>query len=447
MSTYIALCQLLAMWVLQTKKVLRIWIRHSLRPRNYPFLLLICILAGTFISLLRVSSITICGAAEPHQQVPFRHIPRKDGHTLFPFTQSKDMIVRAAYFDDRPRNGHTNITVFMLQARRDIVGKMNKSLLLGCGVGKHVATPGHYEIRPCGSIILHSWIHKHFPHLTHDEVMLDCFDLPAQNGSTAFIIYKPDINSSSARIAHSELPFLIPAPPQPRQSQDYDFKILSCVNIFGTPNWLVEWLHYQKAIGVDHVHITIQDSVLKSHERSYLRQAVREGFVTVDEWQQWFNDSEIYYHSQTLAYADCIYRYRGTYDYAFILDTDDFFVPMNPGQKRLHYYVNKWCKDSASCAFSWIEYYPDCGLKGEPGSDGNMTKVLNSTVHVDRDVGKSLHKLSVVMDTGVHQAESVIMKARSFDVKYHHGIVKIPDDEAYVAHIRKNKKPPNGRCE
>jgi len=76
-----------------------------------------------------------------------------------------------------------------------------------------------------------------------------------------------------------------------------------------------------------------------------------------------------------------------------------------------------------------------------------MTKVLNSTVHVERNVGKSLHKLSMVIDTGVHQAESVILKAETKSVKYHHGIVKIPDDEAYVAHIRKDKKPPdNKRC-
>ena len=46
-----------------------------------------------------------------------------------------------------------------------------------------------------------------------------------------------------------------------------------------------------------------------------------------------------------------------------MLDSDDFFVPMNPGEKKLHYYVDKWCKESASCAFSWIEYYPDLGLK------------------------------------------------------------------------------------
>jgi len=85
---------------------------------------------------------------------------------------------------------------------------------------------------------------KNYPDLSHDEVMLDCFDLPAQNGSPAFIIYKPNFHSSLARIAHSEHPFLIPAPLQPHYSHNYNFKILSCVQIFRTPIWLVEWLHY-----------------------------------------------------------------------------------------------------------------------------------------------------------------------------------------------------------
>ena len=414
-------------------------IRQSLRLRHYPILLLIFILVGTLFFVIKLS-ITIYGEPESHH-----HILNNGGKTVFPISKSKNVIVRAAYFDDRPRNGHKNATVFMLQVRKQLLG-LNSSLIMGCGVGQHAAAAGRYNIRPCGSVVFNSWIHKNYPDLTHDEIMLDCFDLPAQNGSPAFIIYKPNFHSSLARIAHSEHPFLIPAPLQRHYSHNYNFKILSCVKIFRTPIWLVEWLHYQKAIGIDHVHMTVQNLFLNIHEQSYLRQAVREGFVTVDEWHQWLNDSEIYYHSQTLAYADCIYRYRGAYDYAFILDTDDFFVPMNPGEKRLHYYVNRWCKDSASCAFSWIEYYPDCGLKGEPGIDGNMTKVLNSTVHVERKVGKSLHKLSMVMNIGPNQAESVILKARALSVNYHHGIVKIPDDEAYVAHIRGDKQPPNGRC-
>ena len=280
-------------------------IRQSLRLRHYPILLLIFILVGTLFFVIKLS-ITIYGEPESHH-----HILNNGGKTVFPISKSKNVIVRAAYFDDRPRNGLKNATVFMLQVRKQLLG-LNSSLIMGCGVGQHVAAAGRYNIRPCGSVVFNSWIHKNYPDLTHDEIMLDCFDLPAQNGSPAFIIYKPNFHSSLARIAHSEHPFLIPAPLQPHYSHNYNFKILSCVKIFRTPIWLVEWLHYQKAIGIDHVHMTVQNLFLNIHEQSYLRQAVREGFVTVDEWHQWLNDSEIYYHSQTLALIQALSVYHGS---------------------------------------------------------------------------------------------------------------------------------------
>ena len=431
------------MWVLRTAKIrlgLSVRLRRLLLIRTLLIILLSAILTGNLISLIKVSKV-ITDCRNPEQ---FNHhiLIRYNGSSQVSHT--KDLIVRSAYFDDRPRNGHKNATVFMLQVRKDIL-EQSATLIQGCGVGEQIATAGHFNIRPCGNSILNDWIHRNYKHITHDEVVLDCFDLWAENGSNAFVIYKPDVNSSSARIVKSEYPFLIPVEHQHHHdlSQKYNFTVMSCMNIFGTPSWFVEWLQYQRAIGIDHVHVTIQDSFLQlqGREQSYLKQAVREGFVTVDVWQPWLNSTEIYYHSQTLAYTDCIYRYRGTYDYAFMLDSDDFFVPMNPGEKKLHYYVDKWCKESASCAFSWIEYYPDLGLKGEPGIDGNVTNVLNSSAHTICHVGKSLHKLSVVMDTAIHQAEGAVLKTKTFSVKYHHGIVKIPDDEAYIAHIRKNRKP------
>ena len=416
-------------------------LRCSLQIRILLILFLNTILVGTLIKVCILSS------DESNFVATFKLASRKN---IFALTSqvpyAKDVIVRSAYFDDRPRNDHANATVFMLQVRKDIV-QLNTTLIVGCGVGKLITTA--YTLRPCGGPILSNWIDEHFPKVTYDELMLDCFDLSAQNGSTAFVIYKSDVHSSSARIVESERPFFIPVKHQPHDVQQvYNFKIISCVNIFGSPNWLVEWLQYQKGIGINHVHVTIQDSFLnhQGHEQSYLQQALKEGFVTVDVWQKWFSDSEMYHHSQALAYADCIYRYRGTYDYAFMLDTDDFFVPMNPGEKKLHYYVDKWCKESASCAFSWNEYFPDCGLKGEPGIDGNVTRMLNSSVHTKRKFAKSLHKLSVVMDAGVHLADTVVLNTKPFSVKYHHGIVKIPDDEAYVAHIVRNKQPPNRKC-
>lgn len=71
---------------------------------------------------------------------------------------------------------------------------------------------------------------------------------------------------------------------------------------------------------------------------------------------------------------DCIYRFIGTYDYVFIVDTDDFFVPRVPGELTIHYYIKNWCQGAGTCQLSWVRYYPDCGLgtTGEDGAEGGL---------------------------------------------------------------------------
>ena len=40
-------------------------------------------------------------------------------------------------------------------------------------------------------------------------------------------------------------------------------------------------------------------------EQGFIQEAVKEGYVTVDFWPSWFNDTERFYFSQHLAYNDC----------------------------------------------------------------------------------------------------------------------------------------------
>ena len=47
---------------------------------------------------------------------------------------SKDIIVRSVYFDDRPRDGHQNALVFMVEARR---GLIDQNFVHGCQIGKY----------------------------------------------------------------------------------------------------------------------------------------------------------------------------------------------------------------------------------------------------------------------------------------------------------------------
>lgn len=380
----------------------------------------LCMLAIVIFAIVRESPKCDLGVRRSPMEDEFDFVPAEPSQT--------DVIIRSVYFNDRPQNGYENTAIFLLEVNRSI---WEENLIVACGVGSLVSYK--FQTWPCGDFILHKWICKSFPNLIQGELMVHCYDLPVHNGSTAFIIYKLSQSSSLQIVAQSPHRLMIPGAPQ----SQVEIKIVTCSRVFNRPLWLVEWLRYQKTIGVDHVHI-ITDAKADELQGAHFKQAVKSGFVSVEVWQHWQND-EIY---EALAYEDCIYRFRGAYDYAFVLDTDDYFIPVNPSEKRLHYYVDKWCKYVASCAFSWIEYYPACGVKGKP-TDGNVTAELKSSVSLERKSHKFLHRLS---DIDVKLAESVVLELRSFQMNDQHGRVKIPSDEAYVAHHRKNKLPAGIVC-
>lgn len=391
------------------------------------FFLLLVITCTTTIAVLW--STLYLASTTTFNPVPSHCIPR---------TSSKDIVFRSAYFDSRPRHGHTNASVFILEVRKTVL-----DFISGCSVGGNVAQD--FQVRSCNNNRFH---HRSHPQLTHDQVMLDCFDLPVKNGSRAFVMYTANASAwlSRKRIGHqrnpgevgiaveSEQPLFIPPPPKLGQMLGQRaLKIAVCAAVlYDSPPFLSDWLRYQRVIGVDHVHIIGEESFQMSGGlNGYFRRAVREGYVTLEVWHPWLSECETRYHSQMVAYEDCIYRLRGTYDYIFMLDVDDFFVPLVKGQPKLSYYVKKWCHQG-SCTFQWTEFYPDCGLKDIVSKDGNVTNLLTFSVHNERIEGKSLHKLSAILDAGIHRPAALM-----------DGYTKtmVPQNQAYVAHIRKGRIP------
>ena len=391
-----------------------------------PYLILLVI---TWMTAIAVLCYTLYPTSLKIKPVPSHCIPR---------SSSKDIVFRSAYFDSRPRHGHRNASVFILEVRKTVL-----RFIVGCSVGENVAK--HFQMRPCNNNRFH---HHSHPQLTHDQVMLDCFDLPVKNGSRAFVMYTAHASAwlsrkqrrrrgspRKVRIAvESERPlFIPPAPKVGPLVQKRAFKIAVCAAVlYDSPPLLNDWLRYQRTIGVDHVHFIAEESFQMSGGlNEYFRQALREGYVTMDVWRPWLSECETRYHSQMVAYEDCIYRLRGTYDYVFMLDVDDFFVPLVQGRPKLSYYIKKWCRQG-SCTFQWTEFYPDCGLKDNVSKDGNVTSLLTSSVHRDRIEGKSLHKLSAILDAGIHRPATLM-----------DGYTKsmVPRNKAYVAHIRKGWTP------
>ena len=353
------------------------------------------------------------------------------------YSRTEDVIVRAVFLDDRPRYGHQRAAVFLVEMRKTI---LEKSLIVGCTVGRH--NGGSFRIF---QLSLNTWLHKDHPDLTHDFVLLECYGLPSvDNGSVAFITYKTLASGCNSAENHScmisvqsERPFYISPPYKPpTDGRKYNFKIAVCLAVvFARPPWLKEWLQYQKAIGIDHIHMIADDSFVKAggFRNRYIKQAIQDGFLSTDVWHMWLNSSQVWYHSQGLAYQDCVYRFHHQYDYLFVLDTDDFFVPAVSGEPKLPYYIQRYSCYKGTYTFQWMYFYPDCGMKGEVPKDGNITKQLVSNQYWDRSQ-KSLHYLPDTLDVDVHN--------RGYTLQYYR--IYIPRKIAYVAHMRKGIKPKNG---
>ena len=193
---------------------------------------------------------------------------------------------------------------------------------------------------------------------------------------------------------------------------------------------LYHWLKYQRVIGVDHVHFIAHPSFLEvgSLQNDIVRKAILDQFLSIEFWEPWLNDTDNYHgHSQILAYEDCAYKFRGTYDYIVMCDIDDFFVPRIPRKPKYHYYIRKWCPHGA-CVFHWFQRYPDYGLDEEHAiEDGNMTKFLKCSKTIKLRQYKSLFKSSMVLDVGIHTPSKSISG---------YSLKKVPSKVAYFAHVR-----------
>ena len=335
---------------------------------------------------------------------------------------SKHIIVRSVYFDDRPRDGHQNASVFMVEALR---GYVREGLILGCQIGKYFGI--YTKVRRLKQM---NWVLTIFPYINHDLYMVDCFDLPVRNGSRALLVFK-----NGLKYVESQRPLFFPAS---RISHGSDIKVLVCVATLRYTTYshrltlygmLYHWLKYQRVIGVDHVHFIAHPSFLEvgSLQNDVIRKAILDQFLSIEFWEPWLNETDNYYDSQKLAYQDCSYRFRGTYDYIVICDTDEFFVPRIPSKPKYRHYIQKWCPNGA-CVFKRIERYPDCGLDQEKMTeDGNMTTILKSNKSNNMRNPKSLYNSSMVLEVGTHHPKYSLSG---------YPITNVPSKTAYFAHIR-----------
>jgi len=255
---------------------------------------------------------------------------------------------------------------------------------------------------------------------------VECYEIPVDPGEKAFILYNSSTNVTIA--LHTASPTVIPRP-RVTPNPPHNISVVVCTKAHNRKvTWLPEILRYQKALGVDHVHLNFLDDLIRDNElQDYLTtdefflKSYKENYLTLQVWNEWCGEKEWYVHGTILMYLDCLYRYRGTYDYVSFMDTDDFFTIRVPGMSYKDLIVKYCSKETiGSCSFNWLWYYPGiCGLARNVSEDGNVTAaVVPHRPEMNVNL-KSIHLTKAVLDSSFHDARCDKCRMKGYETSPH----------------------------
>ena len=282
-----------------------------------------------------------------------------------------------------------------------------------------------------------AWVRKHRPGHTHCVVIVLCQGLPQhsiRNHSIIELIYEKKNDTCYSRV-RTEQPMNMLNPKGSSQFTRGKGSVVVCSTVFDHPPRFNEWLKYQKAIGADMVHLNVHPSFFENATviYPYIEEAINSGFLVMEEWKDILGN-RMYRYGQFLKYQDCAFRYVGVFEYGVFCDYDDFFTPLIPEHKDIHYYVRKLFSSNnvGTVRVPWQQYL--CKPIEEVYKklpDGNLTKSLSGYDSYRRSQPKSIHRLFALEMVGIHESERLLP---GFNKTF--GDPKL----ANFAHIRKNYK-------
>ena len=359
---------------------------------------------------------------EPTNKETSKYMPILD--VASNYIEYKAVIPRTAYYDNRIIEGtHRNIIVILAEVKSII---LENKLIISCEINGEYSTAIEVITDP-----IMKWVQTHKGGYTHFFATIHCYGLPStaiSNGNMVSVIYRSSSGNKYISV-HSEYSLQI-------MSDRYvhnENSIVVCTTMYGNPVRFEEWLRYLKTLGVDMVHVSAQVSFAANMTLAYpfLAESLTNGFVKIHVWKSYLQEKEIFYYSQSLFYQDCVIRYRHLFEYAMMIDYDDYFIPVISNKKNIHYYLKLLfsSKDTASARLPWIEYHCQI-LNNAIPVDGNITNSLSGKNLSKRLESKSIHKLSAVDTVSIHRAYTTLP---GYNVMKVYGI-----QTAYVAHIKPN---------
>ena len=363
----------------------------------------------------------------------FSRVKNTEGHkcnhsyTVLDDDLNLEIVPRRAYFDNRTVSGKPRNLVMVLAELLD--NEATEKSIVSCELNGH-----HTKARVVRERT--TWVREFFPGHTHANSYVYCEGFPKEvisNGSTVRLVYRCNNTKFNDEDCYCmiavEKPLVLMKSGEPKRNS-----IVICTALYDRPPYFDQWLKYQHTIGIDKVHLNVEASFAENATSIYpsLKEALDTGFVSMEVWKNYVAN-KIYYYSHTTKLQDCVMRYTGVYDYTFVCDVDEFFVPLVPDEKDIHYYVNRFFNKNflSSINVSWRRFLckPDQSLYRHL-RDGNVTQALTGPDSSWDKHPKTIHRLAVTGIVGAHKSFSNLPGYKS---------TKLDRRFAYMGHVRPTK--------
>ena len=337
-----------------------------------------------------------------------------------------DVVPIGAYFDGRQLHSHRNATVILVEILDELI-----ECIIGCeidGVKQLIVLA-----RP---VSVTNWI-KSTLNVTHTDLMLFCYDMEVYKDSSVSVLVNTTDGVIGVPVRREEVVM-------PGEGVEKD-QVMLCATGFGSPEYLDQWLAYQQTIGINFIHLNVEASFIQNINKSAtLQQLLASGYVEMLVWQQYLNESQVFYYSQPLKYLDCVFRYQNIYKYMMIDDFDEYFVPLEQINKDIHYYATRLLKGNIASVVLPVIHY-NCKLKGYENmtipKDGNVTKLYNTSFSVTNPLlGKSIHVVKYIEEVSVHLAFYLLPGYHILQYLSPH------DSKSYIIHLTQSSLS-NKECE
>jgi hypothetical protein len=266
------------------------------------------------------------------------------------------VVPRRVYYDNRLELGKPRNTVIILAEVHDDAVDTIQACELNGRLSKSVKVLKENT----------KWVRRTHPNHTHCVMVIQCIGLPHDsifNGSTAKLLYRKEGDDYYSRVESEKPLFLHAGSRNPSTPTRGKGSIVVCTTMYSYPDAFEPWLRYIHYLKVNGVHFNVHKSFAEMSVLGYpfLSESLKNKFAHMDVWQDTVGD-RIYGYSQIMKYNDCLYRHIGVFEYALFIDYDDFFNPMVPNERDIHYYFSKLFsnRNVGSVEFQWHQM--KCGL-------------------------------------------------------------------------------------